>query len=184
MICLWCAQVHRTSPDFPDALCELLFALQEGRRLNDQRCSFRLEHRRRCYSEPSTPRQSQRGEETNWTHFIIIVIENNTHCVFPNSGVLLHDIPAEGGVLRFVGDFSGSSTGWPASRTPGRSLCPPTSAAQDQAEEEQLEDPRGHPNRSHANAQRGLIQHDRQFTSEWCWDDVYRYWNRHIWPSL
>ncbi|XP_073703080.1 uncharacterized protein gpsm3 [Garra rufa] len=52
--------VHRTSPDFPDALCELLFALQEGRRLNDQRCSFRLEHRRRCYSEPSTPRHSQR----------------------------------------------------------------------------------------------------------------------------
>ncbi|KAK9961566.1 hypothetical protein ABG768_009347 [Culter alburnus] len=52
--------VHRLSPDFPDALCELLFALQEGRRLNDQRCSFRLEHRRRCYSEPSTPRHSQR----------------------------------------------------------------------------------------------------------------------------
>ncbi|XP_056099881.1 G-protein-signaling modulator 1 [Rhinichthys klamathensis goyatoka] len=54
------AMVHRLSPDFPDALCELLFALQEGRRLNDQRCSFRLEHRRRCYSEPSTPRHSQR----------------------------------------------------------------------------------------------------------------------------
>ncbi|XP_016319809.1 G-protein-signaling modulator 1-like isoform X2 [Sinocyclocheilus anshuiensis] len=52
--------VHRISPDFPDALCELLFALQEGRRLNDQRCSFRLEHRRRRYSEPSTPRHSQR----------------------------------------------------------------------------------------------------------------------------
>ncbi len=60
----WCAQLHRISPDFPDALCELLFTLQEGRRLNDQRCSFRLEHRRRCYSEPSTPRHSQRGEET------------------------------------------------------------------------------------------------------------------------
>ncbi|XP_026139021.1 G-protein-signaling modulator 1 [Carassius auratus] len=52
--------LHRTSPDFPDALCELLFALQEGRRLNDQRCSFRLEGRRRCYSEPGTPRHSQR----------------------------------------------------------------------------------------------------------------------------
>ncbi|XP_077086036.1 uncharacterized protein gpsm3 [Siphateles boraxobius] len=52
--------VKRLSTDFPDALCELLFALQEGRRLNDQRCSFRLEHRRRCYSEPSTPRHSQR----------------------------------------------------------------------------------------------------------------------------
>ncbi|KTF73934.1 hypothetical protein cypCar_00045294 [Cyprinus carpio] len=51
---------YARSNNFPDALCELLFALQEGRRLNDQRCSFRLEHRRRCYSEPSTPRQSQR----------------------------------------------------------------------------------------------------------------------------
>ncbi|KAA0702666.1 G-protein-signaling modulator 2 [Triplophysa tibetana] len=46
--------------DSPDALCELLYALQEGRRFNDQRCSFRLEGRRRCYSEPSTPRHSQR----------------------------------------------------------------------------------------------------------------------------
>ncbi|XP_043087762.1 G-protein-signaling modulator 1 [Puntigrus tetrazona] len=52
--------VQRISPDFPEAFCELLFALQEGRRLNDQRCSFRLERRRRCYSEPSTPRHSQR----------------------------------------------------------------------------------------------------------------------------
>ncbi|KAI7806274.1 G-protein-signaling modulator 1 [Triplophysa rosa] len=46
--------------DSPDALCELLYALQEGRRFNDQRCSFQLERRRRCYSEPSTPRHSQR----------------------------------------------------------------------------------------------------------------------------
>ncbi|XP_036414793.1 uncharacterized protein LOC118799177 [Colossoma macropomum] len=51
---------HRLSPDFPDTLYELLCTLQEGRRLNDQRCSFRLEGRRRCYSEPSTPRHSQR----------------------------------------------------------------------------------------------------------------------------
>ncbi|KAK7146688.1 hypothetical protein R3I94_009507 [Phoxinus phoxinus] len=59
--------LHRLSPDFPDALCELLFALQEGRRLNDQRCSFRLEHRRRCYSEPSTPRHSQRAVFSSMT---------------------------------------------------------------------------------------------------------------------
>ncbi|XP_052002564.1 G-protein-signaling modulator 1-like [Xyrauchen texanus] len=52
--------VHRLSADSPDALCELLYMLQEGRRLNDQRCSFRLEGRRRCYSEPSTPRHSQK----------------------------------------------------------------------------------------------------------------------------
>ncbi|XP_072548524.1 uncharacterized protein gpsm3 [Salminus brasiliensis] len=53
-------KVHRLSPDFPDTLYELLCTLQEGRRLNDQRCSFRLEGRRRCYSEPSTPRHSQK----------------------------------------------------------------------------------------------------------------------------
>lgn len=53
-------KVHRLSHDFPDTLYELLCTLQEGRRLNDQRCSFRLEGRRRCYSEPSTPRHSQR----------------------------------------------------------------------------------------------------------------------------
>ncbi|KAG7283355.1 hypothetical protein CRUP_000881 [Coryphaenoides rupestris] len=36
-------QAHRLSPEFPEALYELLCTLQEGRRLNDQRCSFRLE---------------------------------------------------------------------------------------------------------------------------------------------
>lgn len=76
VICWSCAQVHRLSPDFPDALCELLFALQEGRRLNDQRCSFRLEHRRRCYSEPSTPRHSQRGEAAAFIRFFIIIVGN------------------------------------------------------------------------------------------------------------
>ncbi|KAF4076065.1 hypothetical protein AMELA_G00226240 [Ameiurus melas] len=49
-------KVHRLSPDSPDALYELLCALQEGRRLNDQRCSFTLQPRRRCHSEPGTPR--------------------------------------------------------------------------------------------------------------------------------
>ncbi|XP_030641179.1 G-protein-signaling modulator 1 [Chanos chanos] len=53
-------KVHRVSPEFSDAFCDLLYTLQEGRRLNDQRCSFRMEARRRCYSEPSTPRHSQR----------------------------------------------------------------------------------------------------------------------------
>ncbi|KAG7469615.1 hypothetical protein MATL_G00130530 [Megalops atlanticus] len=46
-------QIRRLTPDFPDSLYELLCSLQEGRRLNDQRCSFTLE--RRCHSEPSTP---------------------------------------------------------------------------------------------------------------------------------
>ncbi|KAL2084422.1 hypothetical protein ACEWY4_019940 [Coilia grayii] len=51
-------KINRLSSDFPDALYEFLYKVQEGRRLNDQRCSFRLEQRRRCYSEPSTPRHS------------------------------------------------------------------------------------------------------------------------------
>ncbi|XP_062394776.1 G-protein-signaling modulator 2 [Sardina pilchardus] len=53
-------KVNRLSSDFPDALYELVYSVQEGRRLNDQRCSFRLEGRRRCYSEPGTPRHSNR----------------------------------------------------------------------------------------------------------------------------
>ncbi|XP_076868490.1 uncharacterized protein gpsm3 isoform X2 [Brachyhypopomus gauderio] len=53
-------KAHRMSNDFPDTLYELLCALQEGRRLNDQRCSFQLQGRRRCHSEPATPRHSQK----------------------------------------------------------------------------------------------------------------------------
>ncbi|XP_064801677.1 G-protein-signaling modulator 1-like [Oncorhynchus masou masou] len=45
-------QAQRSTPYFPDALYDLVFTLQEGRRLNDQRCSFR--GRRRCHSEPNT----------------------------------------------------------------------------------------------------------------------------------
>lgn len=57
-------QAHRLTPDFPDTLYELLCTLQEGRRLNDQRCSFRLEsevRRRRCHSEPNASRPANRG---------------------------------------------------------------------------------------------------------------------------
>ncbi|XP_029928248.1 G-protein-signaling modulator 1 [Myripristis murdjan] len=56
-------QAHRLTPDFPEALYELLCTLQEGRRLNDQRCSFRLEsgvRRRRCHSEPNTTKPVNR----------------------------------------------------------------------------------------------------------------------------
>ncbi|KAM9352987.1 uncharacterized protein gpsm3 isoform 1-T2 [Symphorus nematophorus] len=56
-------KAHRLTPDFPEALYELLCTLQEGRRLNDQRCSFRLEsgvRRRRCHSEPNTNRPVNR----------------------------------------------------------------------------------------------------------------------------
>ncbi|XP_028280731.1 G-protein-signaling modulator 1 [Parambassis ranga] len=55
-------KAHRPTPDFPEALYELLCTLQEGRRLNDQRCSFRLESRvrRRCHSEPNTTKPSNR----------------------------------------------------------------------------------------------------------------------------
>lgn len=53
----------KLTPDFPEALYELLCTLQEGRRLNDQRCSFRLEsevRRRRCHSEPNATRPANR----------------------------------------------------------------------------------------------------------------------------
>ncbi|XP_070768354.1 G-protein-signaling modulator 1 [Enoplosus armatus] len=56
-------KAHRLTPDFPEALYELLCTLQEGRRLNDQRCSFRLEsgmRRRRCHSEPNTTKPANR----------------------------------------------------------------------------------------------------------------------------
>ncbi|XP_029959488.1 G-protein-signaling modulator 2 [Salarias fasciatus] len=50
-------------PDFPDALLELLCTLQEGRRLNDQRCSFPPQSaapRRRCHSEPNAGKPASR----------------------------------------------------------------------------------------------------------------------------
>lgn len=56
-------QARRLTPDFPDTLYELLCTFQEGRRLNDQRCSFRLERggrRRRCHSEPSATMPANR----------------------------------------------------------------------------------------------------------------------------
>ncbi|XP_039660729.1 G-protein-signaling modulator 2 [Perca fluviatilis] len=56
-------KANRLTPDFPDTLYELLCTLQEGRRLNDQRCSFRLEsgmRRRRCHSEPNTNKPANR----------------------------------------------------------------------------------------------------------------------------
>ncbi|TSK20137.1 G-protein-signaling modulator 2 [Bagarius yarrelli] len=53
-------KVHSFSLDSPEALYELLCVLQEGRRINDQRCSFTLQPRRRCHSEPGTPRHNQK----------------------------------------------------------------------------------------------------------------------------
>lgn len=56
-------KAHRLTPDFPEALYELLCTLQEGRRLNDQRCSFSMEvgmRRRRCHSEPNTTKPAAR----------------------------------------------------------------------------------------------------------------------------
>lgn len=56
-------KAHRLSPDFPDSLFELLCTLQEGRRLNDQRCSFTAPEpivRRRCHSEPNTTKPAPR----------------------------------------------------------------------------------------------------------------------------
>ncbi|KAM7421460.1 hypothetical protein PAMA_015547 [Pampus argenteus] len=55
-------KAHQLTSDFPDALYDLLCTFQEGRRLNDQRCSFRLETgmRRRCHSEPNTNKPANR----------------------------------------------------------------------------------------------------------------------------
>lgn len=59
-------KAHRLSPDFPDfpdSLFELLCTLQEGRRLNDQRCSFSAPEprvRRRCHSEPNATKPAPR----------------------------------------------------------------------------------------------------------------------------
>ncbi|XP_057690430.1 G-protein-signaling modulator 1 [Corythoichthys intestinalis] len=51
--------------EFPESLYELLCALQEGRRLNDQRCSFTLDGggglRRRCHSEPNAASPKHRA---------------------------------------------------------------------------------------------------------------------------
>lgn len=61
------SQAHRLTPDFPEALFDLLCTFQEGRRLNDQRCSFRLEsgvRRRRCHSEPNASKPINRGESS------------------------------------------------------------------------------------------------------------------------
>lgn len=63
-------EVQRLSPDFPEVLYELLCTLQEGRRLNDQRCSFRLEDgvpRRRCHSEPNTNKPASRVQFSSMT---------------------------------------------------------------------------------------------------------------------
>ncbi|XP_077576273.1 G-protein-signaling modulator 1-like [Stigmatopora nigra] len=58
------------TPEFPESLYELLCALQEGRRLNDQRCSFVLDQadaaaaagvRRRCHSEPNSGMPKRRA---------------------------------------------------------------------------------------------------------------------------
>ncbi|KAM8826295.1 G-protein-signaling modulator 2 isoform 1-T4 [Synchiropus picturatus] len=56
-------KILRFAHDFPESLFELLCTLQEGRRLNDQRCSFMLDttiRRRRCHSEPNTRRPANR----------------------------------------------------------------------------------------------------------------------------
>ncbi len=124
-----------------------------------------------------TSPQPERWRDTIWTHFLTIITDiNATHRalmnrVFPYSGVLLHDVPAEGGVLRFVGDLSGSSTGWPASRTPGRSLCPPTFRCPKPNRGRAAWSPEVTRTVPHKHPKR-LLQHDRQLTSECCWDAV------------
>lgn len=121
-----CSQAHRLTPDFPEALYELLCTLQEGRRLNDQRCSFRLEsgvRRRRCHSEPNTTKPANRGgsicDKTVCFHVVMTHVEQavtEERCllyIFPypllpsklfflpflHSHLFLHDLTAERGVF-------------------------------------------------------------------------------------
>lgn len=83
------SQARRLTPDFPESLYELLCTLQEGRRFNDQRCSFTLEsenRRRRCHSEPNASKPANRGERHCGVFYLRCLREccNSVH-LFPRS---------------------------------------------------------------------------------------------------
>lgn len=124
------SQAHRLTPDFPESLYELLCTLQEGRRLNDQRCSFSLDvaaagvRRRRCHSEPNTTKPANRGEwqqscsflhATALTHLWLTdwLTDLNGIPTSAPSRLLLHDLTADWGVLWVGGHCSGPPAGWP-----------------------------------------------------------------------
>lgn len=116
---------------------------------------------------------------TEWTFFYQLYLLLSSS--FPNSDLLIHDVTAEGGVLRSGGHFPGSTAGRPAcwfSEPFLRSPCAFVSEAsaclqcpwdnlapETQIEEKQLEGHRVWPNRSQTSGERGALQYDPNFTS-------------------
>ncbi|KAJ7985445.1 hypothetical protein DPEC_G00352110 [Dallia pectoralis] len=86
-------QARRLTPAFPDALYDLVFTLQEGRRLNDQRCSFR--GRRRCQSEPNTYIPAYRANRAHFCSMTSLQKEELFDLVALSQGRRLDDQRAE-----------------------------------------------------------------------------------------
>ncbi|XP_071239790.1 G-protein-signaling modulator 1-like [Salvelinus alpinus] len=91
-------QAQRLTPYFPDTLYDLVFTLQEGRRLNDQRCSFR--GRRRCHSEPNTYIPAHRAHRVHFSSMTSLQKDEFFDLVATSQGrrlddqrVELHDTP-------------------------------------------------------------------------------------------
>ncbi|XP_045071081.1 G-protein-signaling modulator 2-like [Coregonus clupeaformis] len=86
-------QAQRLTPYFPDALYDLVFTLQEGRRLNDQRCSFR--GRRRCHSEPNTYIPAHRAHRVHFSSMTSLQKDEFFDLVATSQGRRLDDQRAE-----------------------------------------------------------------------------------------
>ncbi|XP_010888130.1 G-protein-signaling modulator 2 [Esox lucius] len=86
-------QARRLTPAFPEALYDLVFTLQEGRRLNDQRCSFR--GRRRCQSEPNTYIPAYRANRAHFSSMTSLQKEAFFDLVATSQGRRLDDQRAE-----------------------------------------------------------------------------------------
>nr|XP_046156017.1 uncharacterized protein LOC123996583 [Oncorhynchus gorbuscha] len=86
-------QAQRLTPYFPDALYDLVFTLQEGRRLNDQRCSFR--GRRRCHSEPNTYIPAHRAHRVHFSSMTSLQRDEFFDLLATSQGRRLDDQRAE-----------------------------------------------------------------------------------------
>ncbi|XP_038849066.1 G-protein-signaling modulator 1-like isoform X2 [Salvelinus namaycush] len=84
---------QRLTPYFPDALYDLVFTLQEGRRLNDQRCSFR--GRRRCHSEPNTYIPAHRAHRVHFSSMTSLQKDEFFDLLATSQGRRLDDQRAE-----------------------------------------------------------------------------------------
>lgn len=177
-----CSQAHRLTPDFPESLYELLCNLQEGRRLNDQRCSFSLDtaaagvRRRRCHSEPNTTKPANRGEWQWSCHSLDVAALTHLRLADLNgipisspSRLLLHDLAADGGVLWVGGHCSGPS----ARRSEGTALLAAQIQDQEPQGQHQATDLSQKARTGSCSgsqtcprAQRGSVQHDPHHTGK------------------